>query len=90
MIITTLAIIASVLPGSLTVAQKRELARALVCPEHLSNDTARIANTDHFMKMYLRFAPHSRAGDRMAVRDEILKSKKCRDDNVLQHTYPET
>ncbi len=88
--IITLAIIAGVLPASLTAAQKRELAHALVCPNHLSDDTARIANTDHFMKMYLRFAPHSRAGERMVVRDEILNSKKCRDDIPLQHTYPET
>jgi hypothetical protein len=90
MVIAALAIIASVPLVSLTPAQRHELTQALVCPERLADDAARMANTDHFMSLYLRFAPHSKSGERMAMRERIFMKKRCRYDHPLQYTYPET
>jgi hypothetical protein len=79
-------------PGAmLTPAQKSALTRAVICPERLRNDAARIRNVDLFFNLYARFQPESHAGERMAYRDVVLREKHCKpQDKGLIHTFPET
>lgn len=81
---------AATLGATLTPTQERRLAHILVCPERLPDDAARIRNTQAFMTLYARFAPQSRAGTRMALRDRVLTAKRCRDPRPLQHSFPES
>jgi hypothetical protein len=72
-------------------AQDRALVQAAPCPEHLTNNAARIRSVEAFITLYGTFRPQSHAGERMAYRDAILRAKKCRPNaDTLIHTFPES
>ena len=89
--LAALMMLAAAVPGAtLTPVQKRTLARALICPERLADDPARIRNTELFFDLYGHFMPGSHAGERMAYRDALLLQKRCKPQNrSLIHTFPE-
>ncbi|QJU58041.1 hypothetical protein HL653_09725 [Sphingomonas sp. AP4-R1] len=86
------ALVAAAAPGTgLAPAQKRELAAAIVCPERLPDDQARIRSARSFYELYGRFRPGSHAGERMAYRDTLLHARKCSaQGDALIHTFPES
>ena len=87
-IVIAAAVIAS---NGLSTAERRELVRILVCPERLKSDPERIRNTERFIARYADYAPSSRMGTRMQLRNEILAKKRCRRSSPqLVYTMPES
>ncbi len=85
-------IAAAVIPGNaISTAERRVLEHILVCPERLKGDAARIRNTEDYIAQYAAYAPSSRMGVRMQLRNEILAKKKCRlSGPQLDYTFPES
>ena len=93
MLVTLLMAIAATGTASdgLSNAERRTLERTLICPERLKDDAARIANTERFIARYAAFAPASRSGTRLRLRDAILAKKRCkRSGPHVEFTVPES
>ncbi|MDO6415042.1 hypothetical protein Q4F19_11680 [Sphingomonas sp. BIUV-7] len=89
-VMMALALVAAAPGAPLSQTEKRVLAQAIACPERLADDRARIRNVEEYFSRYGQFRPNSHAGERMAYRDAVLRTKNCAPrDAALIHTFPE-